>query len=101
MIIVGDLNIHVDSLSGQDLCQNVDAPTQCQGHTFDLFITSRDQSVCVLPIDLPLLSDHSFVVAHVGCTLLRRTSIGLRNVSNRRVVLVCTAVHVDSGDNLF
>jgi hypothetical protein len=67
LIIVGDFNIHVDVatnddsgkisdiLSVQDLCQHVKAPTHRQGHTLDQFVTRHDHSVCVLPIDPPLL----------------------------------------------
>jgi hypothetical protein len=76
-------------VSGRDLCQNVKAPTQRQGHRLDLVVIRRDQSVCVLPSTDPLLlSDHSFVVADDRCMPLRRTSIGLRPVRNWRVMNV-------------
>ena len=35
-------------------------------HTLDLFITRDSQVVNILPIDPPMLSDHSFVVADVN-----------------------------------
>ena len=78
LIIVGDLNIHVDAaadaqaskfcniLSSHSLQQHVKSPTHRCGHTLDLFITRDSQVVNILPIDPPLLSDHSFVVADVN-----------------------------------
>ena len=39
-------------------------------HTLDLPITRDDQSVAVLPVDPPLLSDHAFVVADCSFPLL-------------------------------
>jgi len=78
-VIVGDFNIHVDDtadtgasklrelLSACGLLQHDRSATHRHGHTLDLLITRDDQVVNVLPIDPPLLSDHSFVVATVGC----------------------------------
>jgi hypothetical protein len=79
MIVVGDFNIHVDDptdadankfadiLSCNGLQQHVTSPTHCLGHTLDLFITRPELSVHMLPVDPPLLSDHSFLVADVVC----------------------------------
>jgi endonuclease/exonuclease/phosphatase (EEP) superfamily protein YafD len=77
LLIVGDFNIHADdptnadankfadllSLSG--LQQHVASPTHRLGHTLDLFITLPELAVHVLPVDPPLLSDHSLLVAVV------------------------------------
>jgi len=80
LMIVGDFNIHVDDptdthagklldvLTSHSLQQNVKSPTHRHGHTLDLVITRDDQAVKVLPVDPPLLSDHSFVV--VDCSRL-------------------------------
>ena len=52
-------------------------------HTLDLLITRDDQSVAVLPVDPPLLSDHAFVVADCSCPLLSSTtSTACRQVRN-------------------
>jgi len=79
VVIVGDFNIYVDNttdtgasklrelLSTYGLLQHVRSATHRHGHTLDLLITRDDQVANVLPIDPPLLSDHSFVVATVGC----------------------------------
>jgi len=81
LMITGDFNIHVDDatnihvskftdiLSCHSLRQHVTSPTHVHGHTLDLLITRDDQSVAVLPVDPPLLSDHSFVVADCSCPL--------------------------------
>jgi len=67
LMIAGDLSIHVDDatdthasklsdiLSCRSLHQHVYSPTHVHGHTLDLLITRDDQSVAVLPVDLPLL----------------------------------------------
>ena len=81
VVIVGDFNIHVDDttdtgasklcelLSMYGLLQHVRSTTHLHGHTLDLLITRDDLMVNVLPIDPPLLFDHSFVVATVGCAI--------------------------------
>ena len=43
--------------------------------TLDLLITRDDQSVAVLPVDPPLLSDHAFVVADCSCPLPPSTTL--------------------------
>ena len=78
-MIVGDFNIHVDDLTdiqagklhdivaSHSLNQHVTSPTHTQGHTLDLVITHDNQTISVHPVDPPLLSDHSFVVADCDC----------------------------------
>jgi len=82
-MIAGDFNIHVDDatdihvrklsdiLSCHSLHQHVYSPTHVHGHTLDLQITQDDQSIVVLPVDPPLLSEHAFVVADCSCPLRR------------------------------
>ena len=67
----GDFNIHVDDATGTDASQyklsdilschsshqHVYSPTHVHGHALDLLITRDDQSVAVLPVDPPLLSN--------------------------------------------
>jgi len=81
LMIAGDFNIHVDDatdihasklsdiLSCHSLQQHVNSPTHVHGHTLDLLITRDDQSVAVLPVDPPLLSNYAFVVADCSCPL--------------------------------
>jgi len=45
-----------------------------------------DQLVDMLPIDPPLLSDHSFIIADLDCTLLCRTPASYRAVRNWRAL---------------
>ena len=94
VVIVGDFNIHVDDttdtgasklrelLSTYGLLQHVRSATHHHGHTLDLLITRDDQVVNVLPIDPPLLSDHSFVVATVGCAPFARQSTSACQMHN-------------------
>jgi len=58
-----------DILNSHSLLQHVSTPTHRQRHILDLFITRDSQVVNILPIDPPLLSDHSFVVADCDCLL--------------------------------
>ena len=79
LIIVGDFNLHADDqadtdyskfadvLSCHDLQQLVTSPTHRLGHTLDLFITHSELVVNMHPVDPPLLSDHSFIVADLNC----------------------------------
>jgi len=81
LMIADDFNIHVDDatdihasklsdiLSCHSLHQHVYLPTHIHGHTLDLLIARDDQSVAVLSVDPPLLSDHAFVVADCSCPL--------------------------------
>lgn len=78
LIIVGDFNIHMDDVADTNagklldiaaahgLIQHVKAATHCGGHTLDLVLTPNDLNVTILPIDPPLLSDHSAVIVNLG-----------------------------------
>jgi len=67
------------------LHQHVYSPTHVHGHTLDLLITRDHQSVSVLPVDPPLLSDHAFFVANCSCSLPpSTTSTACRQVRNWR-----------------
>ena len=86
VIDFGDYNIHVDDatndnniklcdiLSTHDLQQHVNSSTHRQGHMLDLFVTRSDQLVDMLPIDPPLLSDHSFIIADLDYSTMSCTS---------------------------
>ena len=74
-----------DILSCHSSHQHVYSPTHVHGHTLDLLITRDDQSVAVLPVDPPLLSDHAFVVADCSCPLPPYTTLtACRQVRNWR-----------------
>jgi hypothetical protein len=102
LIIVGDFNIHVDDITDGNagklldiltyhgLLQHVNTPTHRHGHSLDLIITRRDQIVDMLPIDEPLLSDHSFVVAECSCSLTYNEPVQTRLVRNWRSIDVDT-----------
>jgi len=80
LIILSDLNVHIDDTSNpntsklldvlatHNLVQHVTSPTHQLGHTLDVVITRTNRTVSVLPVDPPLLSDHTFVVAEIDCT---------------------------------
>ena len=70
LVIVGDLNKHVDDLDdvhGKHFCDLLKSfgllsqPTHARGHTLDLIVTRPDSDVLDLCIDPPLYSDHSFI----------------------------------------
>ena len=98
LMIAGDFNIHVDDetdvhagkltdlLACHSLRQHVAYPTHAQGHTLDLVITRDDQSIALLPVDPPLLSDHSFVVADCDHAPPSTTSTSFRPVRNWRAL---------------
>ena len=98
LMIAEDFNIHVDDesdvhagklmdlLSCHSLRQHVTCPTHVQGHTLDLLITRDDQPITVLPVDPPLLSDHSFVVADLDHAPPSATSTSFRSVRNWRAL---------------
>ena len=77
LMIAGDFNVHVDDATNVDagkLFDVLSTPARHltnsrprRRHTLDLLITSDDQIVTVLPVNPPLLSDHSFVVADCNC----------------------------------
>jgi len=75
-IIVGDINIHLDSsesttsqqflllLEDFDFTDRVNRlPTHRHGHQLDVFITHHDKPPAAITVDPPLISDHSLVVA--------------------------------------
>ena len=96
-MIAGDFNIHVDDatdihagklsdlLSCHSLRQHVTSPTHVHGHTLDLLITSDEQVITMLPVDPPLLSDHSFVVADCDCLPPPTAPTSYRRVRSWRV----------------
>ena len=98
LMIVGDFNIHVDDatdihageltdlLSRHSLQQHVTSPTHEHGHTLDLLITRDDQTIAMLPVDPPLLSDHSFIVADCDCPPPPTSTISFRRVRNWRAL---------------
>ena len=79
LMILGDFNIHIDDvvdlhagklldiLANQSLHQHVNSSTYRQGHILDLIITRENQHLQVLPIDPPMLSAHSPIVADCAC----------------------------------
>ena len=83
LVIIGDFNIHVDIsddphakrltdiILSFGLTQHVCSPTHVRGHTLDLVITRTDLSTHVLPVDPPMLSDHSSVVLNIKAQRLQ------------------------------
>ena len=81
LIIVGDLNIHVDCsddcndasnfldlLQSFGLTQHVTGPTHEDGHTLDLIITrSFDRVVSTNPVIDTYVSDHASVLCNLDC----------------------------------
>ena len=77
ILIVGDVNIHLDDLSlthtvdfnnilsDCGLTQHVQGPTHRGGHTLDVIITKSSTRLLSLVVDPPLLSDHSLIVAQL------------------------------------
>jgi len=96
LVIVGDFNVHVDDradtssaklhdiLVNYCLQQHVASPTHVCGHILDLFITRDSQDIVMMPIDTPLLSDHSFVVGEVNCLTPASASVSRHQVRNWR-----------------
>jgi hypothetical protein len=79
LLMVSDVNIHFDDptnadaskfanlLSFSSLQQHVASTTHRTSHMLNLFITRPELAVNALPVDPPLLSDHSLLVADVDC----------------------------------
>ena len=73
LIIVGDINIHLNKLNNKDtiallesldrheLAQNVREATHKAGNTLDAVITSENAAVCNLSVAPPLISDHGLI----------------------------------------
>jgi Reverse transcriptase (RNA-dependent DNA polymerase)/Endonuclease-reverse transcriptase len=111
LMILGDFNIHMDDvvdlhagklldiLANHSLHQHVNSSTHRQGHILDLIITREIQHLQVLPIDPPMLSDHSPVVADCAC---QPSSVGeptFRQVRNWRNLDVNTfATDLENSD---
>jgi len=82
LMIAGNVGIHVDVVSWQIICHVKLTPAR---HYINLrpwqypgSAQSRESSLCFLLI--PLLSDHSFIIAKCDCSLSSTTSIGFRLV---------------------
>jgi len=79
-IVVGDINIHVDSvrsaatqrlqtlLDSYGLADRVQQPSHRLGHQLDVFITRIDKPLPVIHVDPPILSDHSLLTAKYSVT---------------------------------
>ena len=82
LLIVDDFNIHVGDiteigagklhkiLTAYGLSQHIRSSTHRHSHVLDMLISRDNQAVNVFPIDPPLLSDHSFIVANLDCAPL-------------------------------
>jgi len=82
LLIVGDINIHLDVksdsltikfddlLAAHGLIQHVQSPTHRCGHLLDVVITRSDMSITALCVDPPSLSDHSMIVGEIGFATL-------------------------------
>ena len=78
LIIIGDLNIHLDIASDSatikfldvldqhSLVQHVTGATHRAGHCLDVLITNRELSVRSVEISPPMLSDHSCIVGRLN-----------------------------------
>ena len=78
LIIMGDTIIQLDVkdepntlifnrlLQSNRLVRHVAGPTQREGHTPDVLITSTDVTPTAILVEESLLSDHSFIVADVA-----------------------------------
>jgi hypothetical protein len=85
-VTVGDFNIHVDDTSNaktrkfldimadHEFVQHVQTATHQCGHVLDPILTRSDVHVSVSKVDPPLLSDHAFIVAHLGRVLTNKSS---------------------------
>ena len=74
VVVVGDLNIHLDDtllpssvkfndiIAGCDMQQHVSSPTHTTGHTLDVVIT-QSTTVIKVGVDPPVFSDHFFITA--------------------------------------
>ena len=85
LVIVGDVNIHLDEvtmsiteqfhnmLTDCDLVQHVVGPTHTAGHTLDVFISRQSYTVGV-DVDLPVISDHSLITGQLTLKTPRTAS---------------------------
>jgi len=75
LIIVGDVNIHLDcssinatvefkaQLDAFGLKDNVHQPTHLHNQQLDVFITRSDEPIPIVTVDPPIISDHSLIIA--------------------------------------
>ena len=102
IIICGDLNFHVDDpedtnasmlmdlLNSMDLVQHVGSSTQVSGHTLDLVITRKmDTIIRSQPVADCFLSDHATVICDLN---LSKAPITSKRVSYRKL----RAIDLDS-----
>ena len=93
VIILGDLNLHLDDASSQHtitfvstlehygLVQHVHSPTHSRGHTLDVVITRDQCPVRSVLVEPPVLSDHSFIITDIDLRIIHGQSV---NVARRR-----------------
>ena len=74
LLLVGDFNVHVDNSTNNmgsffldiltyfGLTQHINKPTHNHGHILDLVITRDQQSIAMLPVVNPAISDHNLVM---------------------------------------
>lgn len=95
LLICGDFNIHVDDVSlpetkqftelleSNNLQQHVQIPTHIHGHTLDLIITRKSDSViCTSPDSGHFISDHCAVLCHLRTS---RPKINRKVISFRKI----------------
>ena len=103
-----DFNIHVDVaddpaavkfhsvLTTFGYRQHVKRPTHCAGHVLDLILTNSDMPIQVWPIDPPLLSDHSFVVADIRCLSPMSSQLNASSSTSSRLARDWRSLDVDA-----
>ena len=81
MIMMGDLNLHLDvtlnpsavrfqtAIENYGLLQHISSPTHRAGHILDVFITRTDIPVHDVDVQPPEMSDHSFITLSVDLQL--------------------------------
>ena len=78
LVIISDINIHSDAatnpntikfnqtLDSHGLVQHVVGLTHNRGHTLDSLITRKDATVLAMCVDVPSVSDHSFIMVSLA-----------------------------------
>ena len=106
--MTGDFSIHVDvvddpaAVKFQSVLttfgyrQYVKQPTHRAGHVLDLILRNSDMSIQVGPIDPPLLSDHSFVVADISCLSLTSSQLNASSSPSSRLARDWRSLDVDA-----
>ena len=100
LLITGDFNIHVDDpcdtdcarflglLESMGLQQHVDVPTHKYGHTLDLIITRRaDSLLSTNPIADCLFSDHFTVISDL---IVKKPLLTVKQISYRKIKSIDT-----------